>query len=185
MTRLQRLTCTAGRVAWMASCWLLAGCAGNTAQDFEIVGVSKYEAASAFSPQGHSVAGLPNGVYRITAVGSTTTPPERVEKIALARAAEYGVELKKKAFAQQRVAQSVRCGETSILQKGEKVPVRPADYRVVALDVTYGDQVNEPALRATKATAETLKAELAAESVPADQQKALASEIAQACNRKG
>lgn len=163
---------------------LLSGCAAESLQELAVVPVTKYEAASGFSPQGHSVSALPEGAFRITAVGSSTTPPGRVEKMAQARAAEYGTELKKKAFSEKRIAHSIRCGETAIVQKGVTVPIKPADYRVVTLDVTYGDQVNEPALKPTKTTAEALKAELAGQSVPPEEQKQLAAEIAVACKRQ-
>ena len=57
------------------------------------------------------------------------------------------------------------------------------DYRVVAIDVTYGNDAPDPQVRSSRETADALKAQLASETVPADVQSAAAQEVAQQCRR--
>jgi len=162
---------------------LSAGCSADLAQTGAPGTIAGYHSASAFSPVGHSLSSLPDGRLRVRAAATPGTPPARVEKIAMARAAEYGVELSKKAFTASAPSHSVSCGKTSYLQKGEKVTVRPTDLRVVEIDVSYETPLGAPGARPTKETAETLKAELAAEAVSPDVDAANTADIARQCNR--
>ncbi len=162
---------------------LSAGCSADLAQTGAPGAIAGYHSASAFSPVGHSLSGLPDGRVRVRAAATPGTPPARVEKIAMARAAEYGIEQSKKAFTASAPSHSVSCGKSSYIQKGEKVPMRPTDLRVVEIDVSYDTAPGTPGARLTKETAEALKAELAAEAVPSDAEAANAADIARQCNR--
>lgn len=162
---------------------LIGGCGTDLGQVAGLSPVSGYQASNAFSPVGHSIAATGTDSIRVTAVATSSTPPERVEKIALARAAEYGAELHKKSFTASPAQHSVRCGKTSYLEKGTKVPMRPADYRVVDIDVVYADTPPAPAARSPRDAVDALKAELASEAVPFETQQALAAEITRQCGR--
>jgi len=145
--------------------------------------VANYRPASLFSPTGYSVSNGPDGRLHVTAAGSPGTPVDRLEKIALARAAEYGNEQHLKTFKATPAQTSITCGKTKTYIKGERVTLRPVDYRVVAIDVMYGTDALDPQVRGTRETAETLKAQLASETVPSDVQAAAAQEVAQQCGR--
>ena len=161
----------------------LAGCGatvGNIANSGDITG---YEAASYFSPVGYSVAQTSDGHFRITTVATVATPKDRVEKIAIARAAEYGQEAQKKFFQSAPARVSIRCGRTDKIEKGQKIAVAPHDYAVAEVDVVYADTAVDPSYRATKDTADTLKAELQSQVVASDPQAGFASEASTQCKR--
>ncbi len=138
------------------------------ASDPKTAPVTGYQEASAFSPLGHSVAGLADGRVRVTATGSPTTPIARLQKIALARASEYGSAERRKFFQASAPVPSIRCGERQHTERGvtKKLPAR--GYNVVEIDVTYSDTASDPTFVVTKATAAQLKAELLADQVAPD-----------------
>jgi hypothetical protein len=125
-----------------------------------------------------------DGSLHITAAGPPGTPADRLERIALARAAEYGDEQHLKSFKATPPQTSITCGKTKVYIKGEATNIKPMDYRVVAVDVTYGTDALDPQARKSRETAETLKAQLASEAVPPDVQTAAAQEVAQQCGRQ-
>lgn len=162
----------------------LAGCGGaNLGELAGGAGVVGYKEASAFSPTGYSVSSGADGRVRITATGTPSTPAARLEKIALARAAEYGAGQNQKMFKADAPRRSFRCGPSQLSNKGQISKIRPSDYRVVQIDVAYSSDTADPGARPTKQTAETLKAELSAEAVPTDVQAASSQEIASNCRR--
>jgi hypothetical protein len=172
--------------AGMATAAALVGGCGATMGDLTTAstgGIAGYQEASMFSPTGYSLSNGPNGAIHVTAAGPPGTPPERLEKIALARAAEYGHEQHLKSFTASPSQTSFKCGKTKYYVKGERTDVHPSDYRVVELDVTYGTDAMAPQARSTRDTAEALKAELASETVAPDIQSAAAQEVAQQCHR--
>lgn len=158
------------------------GCAGDQplGQQFGS-GVTGYVASNAFSPPGYSLAALPDGRFRVTATGNASTPASRVEKIALARAADYGQEQHKKFFSATAPQSTVRCGKRDAAIKGEKVKLPATGYTVSEIDVTYSDAANDPSFKAVRETAEALKAELLAEQVPADLQGQTFADIKARC----
>ncbi len=158
-----------------------AGCGTGLDTTFQANTVTGYEAASAFSPTGHSVAALPDGRFRITATGSPATPKSRVEKIALARAAEFGGEQHKKFFQTSAPQISIRCGKREYLEKGEKKKLRATGYSVVEIDVVYADSAADPSFRPVRQAVDTLKAELQAEVVADDARNQAASEVSAQC----
>ena len=161
---------------------VVAGCAGDPSAGPQFSGgVTGYVASNAFSPSGYSMAALPDGRFRITATGNASTPASRVEKIALARAAGYGQEQHKKFFGATPPQTTVRCGKRDAAIKGEKVKLPATGYTVSEIDVTYSDAANDPSFKAVRETAETLKAELLAEQVPADLQGQTFADIKARC----
>ncbi|OYW53567.1 MAG: hypothetical protein B7Y80_14460 [Hyphomicrobium sp. 32-62-53] len=148
-------------------------------------GVTGYTEGNAVMPQGYQVSGGGGGnALRVTVTGSATTPNERLLKIAMARAAQYGAEQNSKTFRAAEPAYSVRCGKTSVSERGATRALSPTDYRVVTIDVTFGKSSSaDPADRPTKQTAAALLAEIQAEQIPQETQAALAAQLAQACGR--
>jgi len=163
---------------------MLSAC-GTTVADLSTSSIATYTPASIFSPVGYSIANAPGGGLRVTASGPPGTPVDRLEKIALARAAEYGNEQHLKTFKASPPQTSFTCGKTKTYIKGEKVSLRPLDYRVVTIDVSYGTDGMDPAAKPTKETAEKLKAELQTDTVPPDVQAAATQEVNQQCGRQG
>jgi hypothetical protein len=151
--------------------------------DLSTSSVASYKPANLFSPNGYSVSQNADGSLHVMAAGPPGTPTDRLEKIALARAAEYGDEQHAKTFKATAPQTSITCGKTHTQIKQERVEIHPLDYRIVAVDVTYGADPSESGAKPTKQTAQALKAELASETVPPDAQAAAAQEVAQHCGR--
>jgi hypothetical protein len=172
-------------LAAVSGCALLLGACGATMNDLTTSSttVAGYQAANLFSPTGYSMSSNADGSVRVTAAGPPATPADRLEKIALARAAEYGDEQHLKTFTATPAQTSFKCGKTEFYVKGEKNKVMPLDYRVVAIDVSYGTDAMSPAARNTRETAQTLKAQLASETVPPNVQAAATQEALQQCGR--
>ena len=161
----------------------LASCGANLANVASSSDITGYEAASYFSPVGYSVSQTPDGHFRITTVATVITPKDRVEKIALARAAEYGHESQKKFYQAQPARMSIRCGKAEKIEKGQKIAVTPHDYAVAEVDVIYADSAVDPSYRATKDTADALKTELQSQVVASDAQSGFGSEASAQCKR--
>jgi hypothetical protein len=146
--------------------------------------VTGYTEGNAVMPQGYQVSGGGDNTVRVTATGSATTPNERLLKIALARAAQYGAEQNSKTLRAGEPAYSVRCGKTSVSERGATRRLSPTDYRVVTVDVAFGKSSSaDSADRPVKQTAAALLAEIEAEQIPQETQAALAAQLAQACGR--
>jgi hypothetical protein len=163
----------------------IAACSGDgaglTGASLTSASITNYEPSSLFSPAGHSVAALPDGRFRITAAGSATTPTARVEKIAMARAAEYGVESGHKFFRTEAPQFSIICGKRERVDRGQMTKIPPRGYGVVVLDVTYAKDPVDPSFRPTKATAEALKAEIAGEVPAPEAQSEIKSRVDAQC----
>ncbi len=170
--------------AVLAGSLLLAGC-GATMGDLATssTSVAGYEAANLFSPTGYSISNNADGSVRVTAAGPPGTPAARLEKIAMARAAEYGDEQHQKTFIASPAETSIKCGKTKTADKGTQVKIKPTDLRIVAIDVSYSPNTTDARARPVRGTADALKAEIAADTVPPDVQAAAAQEVAQQCGR--
>jgi hypothetical protein len=162
---------------------LLGACAANLSQLGSTSAVAGYQPASLFSPTGYSVSNNADGSLHVTAAGPPGTPADRLEKIALARAAEYGNEQHIKTFKATPAEVSITCGKTKVSIRGQQTDLKPTDYRIAAIDVTYGTDALDPQVRNSQETANALKAQLASETVPPDVQSAAAQEVAQRCGR--
>ena len=161
----------------------LAGCGTDLAQVGKPDGLTPYQAASFFSPVGYSVAQIEGARFRVTAVGTASTPKTRVEKIALARAADYGAEINQKFFLSGPARLSIRCGKSQRMEKGEKIAIVPKDYSVAEIDVAYAGDATGPDWRPTKESADALKAELVSEAAAPEVQAQAASAVAAECHR--
>lgn len=171
--------------AFASAFGMLALCAGGCGSDLggglQGNAVTPYTASNSFSPTGHHVADLGGGRYRVTATGSASTPKERVEKIALARAAEFGIEQKSKFFQATAPQTSIRCGKRDYIEKGEKKKLPARGYMVTEIDVVYANAATDPSYRPVKETSETLQAELLAEQVADDVKQATSAQVTAQC----
>lgn len=161
---------------------LAAGCSANLA-DGATSSVAVYQPANVFSPSGYSVSANADGTVHVTAAGPPGTPASRLEKIALARAAEYGDEQRAKIFKATAAQINMTCGKTKVSSKEGQSSIKPLDYRIAAIDVSYEPKEQGADVRPTRQTATALKAELQSETVPPDVQAAAAQEVAQHCGR--
>jgi hypothetical protein len=168
-------------VAWSAL-FSLAGC-GASLSDLTTASVTNYQEANFFAPAGYSVSANADGSVRVTAAGSPSTPTDRLTKIAMAAAADYGNQQHQKTFTATPPQTAFKCGKTKTTDKGNVISIKPIDLRVVSIDVTYGRDGIAPAARNTRETAEQLKSELSSETVPPDVQAAATQEVAQQCGR--
>ncbi|HET6387872.1 hypothetical protein [Hyphomicrobium sp.] len=160
----------------------LGGC-GASLGDLTTASVTNYQAANLFAPAGYSISNNPDGSIHVTAAGSPGTPSDRLEKIALAAAADYGLAQHQKTFTATPPQTTFKCGKTKTTDKGNQISIKPVDLRVVAIDVTYGRDGIAPAARNTRETADALKAQIASETVPPDVQAAATQEVSQQCGR--
>jgi hypothetical protein len=162
----------------------LTGCGANLASvAHPEPSVTGYQVSSLFDPAGHSIAVLPDGRYRVTSTGSAGTPKDRLEKIAIARAAEYGAEMHKKWFQISQPVHTIRCAKGDYSDKGVRVAKPKVGYAVADIDVTYADAASDATFKPVRGTAETLKGELQSEVVPPDVQSQAATEVYAQCGR--
>jgi hypothetical protein len=141
--------------AGLLSATAVSGCGstidGVGAPSFAVFSaVSSYKSANAFDTTGHSERELGADHYLVRATGSAATPPDRVEKIAIARAAELGAELKFKAFRASPGLHTVSC--TPAKPKTHKTEaVAAASRPVVEIDVVYIKEPTDPTFAETAA----------------------------------
>jgi hypothetical protein len=138
---------------------------------------ASYSASNLMSPSGYSETPIDPMHYEVRAGGTESTTRERVEKIALARAAEIGVEQRLKYFRVANVTHSVVCGKKG-RTKDSEVPAihRPA----VALDVYYAKQPG-PEFRPSEETFAQVKAELDADATPPEAREAAKAAVRAQC----
>ncbi len=140
---------------------------------------TSYSSANAMMPVGYSEVPIDPTHYEVKASGNEHTPKERVEKIALARAAEIGVEQKLKFFKVASVNHGVACSKKK--QGGTKSSDVPATYHpTVVLDVYYSKQ---PAadFRPSAETFDQVKAELEPDTTTPEAKAAASAQIRAEC----
>lgn len=160
---------------------VLGGCGADLTSSLQANSVAAYQQANAFSPIGYSIVAIDESRVRVVAVGTSSTPKDRIEKIAMARAAEYGEEQKKRYFQAGPARHSVRCGKTQRLEKGQKIAMQANDYPVAEVDVVYADTPADPTFRGTRETAQALKTELQTDVVPPEIRAEAAGFVASEC----
>ena len=170
----------------LAACVALwvSGCGASLSNLGAAPHVAGYQAANLFSPTGYSLSNGPNGSLHVTAAG----PPGHADGTFGEDRAGACRRVRRRATSQDVQATpaqtSIKCGKTKTSVKGELIDIKPIDYRVVAIDVTYGTDAMDPQVRANDAKRpRRLKAQIASETVPPDVQAAAAQEVAQQCGR--
>jgi hypothetical protein len=155
------------------------GACGTSGSVLGTGSLADYKASNYLSPAGYEEKPLSDTHYRIVATGTPTTPFERVEKIAMARAAEIGSARKLPYFKVVSSTRDVRC-----LKKvaGYKAPDMASNTRpTVVLEATYAPQAADTTFLASDQTFERLKNELASETPSAEAQQAAAADYKARC----
>ena len=143
---------------------MLGGCAGA---DLSTGSIAPYEAANSFYPYGYQDTVVAENQHRVTASGSGRASKARLEKIALTRAAEIGVDKKKPFFKVGTVTHGVVCSKkTAATHKGRESP--ESNRPTVTLDVTYSDTASDPGFRDTKASLAEYKTAMEADTGSAE-----------------
>jgi len=149
-----------GMIALALSTAGLNGCSGLTGLSDP---VATYGPSNILSPTGYSQTQVDETHFKVTGTGTESTPKERVEKIARARAAQLGVDQKFKYFKVAGVQHGFAC---SSRQEGYKSGDVPATSRpTVVLDVVYSKEPADPTFTGSAEAYEALTAELANEVV--------------------
>jgi hypothetical protein len=154
---------------------VLAGCSGG----LSVSGMTTpYDRANAMMPIGYSETPVDKTHYQVKASGTDTTPRARVEKIAMTRAAEIGVQQKLGYFRIADVTHSVECAQGVSGYKSAKT--QPSYRPTIVLDVYYAkapDARSQPSAE----TFTRLKGELDSETITAEAQSAAAADVRAAC----
>lgn len=175
----------------IAAVLAFAGCSGSPLPSLgdaagagagSLASVTSYASANAIITTGYSDREIAADHFEVRVKGSTVTPAARLEKIAMARAAEIAVDRRFKYFKTGPYAHGVSCKEAKdISHKGGRAAAERAP--VVAVDVVYANDVLDAGYSPAAATFERLSAELAAESVTAEEKTAAASSVQAKCGK--
>ena len=158
---------------------IVAGC--SAASSALGPSVASYGASNIFSPVGYDQSQIDETHYKVTATGSEVTPASRVEKIAMARAAQIGADQKLDYFKVASVQHGAACSQKD---SGYKGPTTASNARpTVVLDVLYSKDQADPGFQPSKATFEALSAELANETVSPEAQQAANQDILTRCGQ--
>ena len=161
----------------------LVACSGGdqpSVSALSFAGVTGYGPANAIIQTGYSEKELGADSFRVRARGSAVTPPERLEQIALARAAEIGVEQKRKFFKASAASHSVVCEDGKTLPHGQTLPVKAP---VAEIDVVYAKVQPDPSYLPAAETFAKLTQELAQQTVDAGTKSASAAAVAAKCGK--
>lgn len=149
---------------------------------YALASVTSYGAANAILTTGHSDTELGPDHFEVRAKGSGATPPGRLEKIAHARAAEIGVEQKRKFFKLGPAVHSVICHEArDQAHKAGRVAAERAP--VVVVDVVYAKDALDPTYLPSAETFERLSGELSQDTIPADAKVAALRAVQAQCGK--
>lgn len=150
---------------------LAAGCAGT---DLSTGSIAPYEAANNFYPYGYRDTAVSDAQHQVTASGSASASKSRLEKIAMRRAAEIGVDKRKKFVKVANVAHGVACTKKQeMTHKGREAPA--GARATVTLDALYADTAVDPEYRDSKVALEEFKAALDTDTTSADPADAAAA----------
>lgn len=164
----RRATATLAVLSGMGGALLVAGCSqsgiGATGIGaFAGVGPVPYQHASAFMPVGFSESLIGQDRYRIEVKGPLGSPRERMEKIALTRAAEIGKDAKHKYFKVEGVQVSNSCksyvtgGKPGSMGAGK---TKVSAHTILTADVTFAPAPADPSFLETRGAFERYRAEL-------------------------
>lgn len=159
---------------------LICGLAGCSAGPGQFGGaLAPYSAANAFYPVGYSETAAGEGRYQVRASGTATTPYERVEKIATARAAQIGAETKAKYFKVVAVTRDAACTKK---KSGYKVAdTAPSARPTVSMDVIYAPTPLDASYQPSQETFDRLTAEMSTETYSPESTQATADAVKAKC----
>jgi len=169
--------------AGLAACSLDSSSLGTTSSlapsSLSLSNVAGYQAANMFLTTGYNETQIAADHYEVRANGTDQTSKERVERIALARAAEIGVENKLAYFKVNDTRHGAVC-------KAKQTGYKSADagavrYPTVILDVSYAQAPADANWQEAKSSFDRIKGELAAETPDAALKAAAAADIKDRC----
>lgn len=140
---------------------LMPACAPGS---LSALSVTSYSPSSAFSASGYSERRISESEYEIIARGSAATPKERVERIALARAAQIGLENKLHFFKVTAISHGVACQGKREVYRQPGIAASSAPTVTVA--AVYAKRPDGPDFKDSQVTFSALSAEIAAEEIP-------------------
>lgn len=143
-------------------------------------GVS-YTSSNAFKPTGFNETRVDDTHFQVRATGDAKTTPQRLQKMALARAAEIGVEEKLDWFKVEGTDSSYACGKKIDGYKG--AGANGAHLRTVKLTVAYAKTQADPAYQKADTAFAAAKADLDADSPGPDAITAAEQELKQTCGK--
>jgi hypothetical protein len=157
----------------------IAACGGGSG-GLATGSIAPYSPANGFYPFGYQTIAVSETDYRVVSSGSATASKSRLEKIALTRAAELGVEKKKRFLKVGAVTHGVACSKkVAATHKGLASP--GSARATVTLDVTYADTAVDASYRDVKASFDEYKAAMDADTADAD--AAQAQDLAAQCGQ--
>ena len=141
-----------------------------------------YTAANALFTLGFSEKELAPNQFTVRAKGTAVTPPARLEKIALARAAEIGVEQKMKFFKAAPAVHTIECKDAKVLphKSGKTESTRSP---VATLEAVYAKNQDDPAFLPSADTFARLSREISEEAVSAEVMAQVSSAVTAACGK--
>ncbi len=173
-TRLKRAS-VLGALA--SVCLIAAGCGGGAQLPALGGGPVSYTSSNAFKPTGSNDTRLDDTHFQVRASGDAKTSLARLEKMALVRAAEIGVEEKLDWFKVEGAETGLDCGKKVDGYKGAST--KPTAIRTHRIRVAYAKTQADPSYLKADTTFATAKAELDADGAIAD--AASEAELKQAC----
>lgn len=134
--------------------------------------IAAYRPSSKWNMQidGYEDEALADGRYKIVAIGTTVTSMDRLRTMALARAAEVGIENKRAFFRMEQAKEGYTC---SGLKVYGQTTVHGGIPRLEIV-VSYADAKSTPDAAATRETFARLKGQLDSEPDDADARKTAA-----------
>lgn len=143
-------------------------------------GVS-YTSSNVFKPTGFNETRVDDTHFQVRATGDAKTTPQRLQKMALARAAEIGVEEKLDWFKVEGTDSSFTCGKKVDGYKG--TGSNGAHLRTAKLTVAYAKTQADPAYHKADTAFAAAKADLDADTAAPEAVAAAEQELKQACGR--
>ena len=141
-----------------------------------------YAAANALFTLGFSEKELAPNQFTVRAKGTAVTPPARLEKIALARAAEIGVEQNMKFFKAAPAVHTIECKDAKALphKSGKTESTRSP---VATLEAVYAKDQADPVFLPSADTFARLSREISEDAVSAEAMAQASSAVTAACGK--
>ncbi len=174
------LRCTGTHLLLLAVTALLSACAGGSGGGglglLPSGMVAGYEPANAILPVGYSDQAVDDTHYRVRAHGNERTSRDRLEKIALTRAAQIGVDNHLPYFKVTSSSTSIECGKKTDSYKAGSTPA--SIHPMLTYEVAYS-KTPAPDMRSSADTFAQAKADLDADN-PTPEARAAATQDAKA-----
>ncbi len=139
-----------------------------------------YQRSNAFAPSGYEERMVDETHFEVAARGTEATSPARVEKIALARAAEIGVEQRFDYFKVLNASHGIECRKKREVYRGN-VPASRAPTVVMNVIYAKSPPPGDDGFKSAKDTFASLGAELSREVLDAQAAAANVADLKAKC----